>query len=378
MVRENVIFEITKEHLHTGLRGFPVGFCSTSYVDKQKGLFYAGRPIFEVVTWKLIEVVYLLLHGQCHDADAILAFEKDLLQRSCITDFVKTKIQNSSKDIDPVLLLSQILLEMADKENVDDDLENCLCFLAKIPVITAMIIKHLQDEDISVDLPLQQDYFSSFYQMLSMHAENMQDALQKILILHMDHGGGVADAFVAKIAASCHCSLYSSIAAGMIAFAGDINGNAHSKSLAFVQSLQGKTSEEIADVIREKLEKKETIYGFGYPDMIAEDARASYLYNYARKHFPHHLLIKTALVLRYEARKIFVENNKKNLFANVDAITGSVMVAAGFTQEKIFPLFLAMARSMGIAIQIYHEKISSFTSKKAPLVHPLYFYRAKS
>lgn len=38
-----VLFEITEDHLETGLRGVPVGYCPTSFVDPIKGLFYRGR-----------------------------------------------------------------------------------------------------------------------------------------------------------------------------------------------------------------------------------------------------------------------------------------------------------------------------------------------
>ena len=34
-----VLFEITKDNLETGLRGYPVGYCTTSTVDPLKGYF---------------------------------------------------------------------------------------------------------------------------------------------------------------------------------------------------------------------------------------------------------------------------------------------------------------------------------------------------
>ena len=40
-----VLFQITSEQLETGLRGFPCGYCTTSRVDPQKGLFYIDKPV---------------------------------------------------------------------------------------------------------------------------------------------------------------------------------------------------------------------------------------------------------------------------------------------------------------------------------------------
>src|SRR5713226_3732231 len=59
-----VLFEITKDQLETGLRGVPVGYCTTSTVDPMKGLFYAGRPVTELSTWRPEEVIYLLMFGK--------------------------------------------------------------------------------------------------------------------------------------------------------------------------------------------------------------------------------------------------------------------------------------------------------------------------
>ena len=48
MADSEVLFTITKEHLDTGLRGFPVGTCPNSHVDPMKGLFYGGYAIPEL------------------------------------------------------------------------------------------------------------------------------------------------------------------------------------------------------------------------------------------------------------------------------------------------------------------------------------------
>ena len=35
----DILFQITEQNLETGLRGYPCGYCTTSFVDAQKGLF---------------------------------------------------------------------------------------------------------------------------------------------------------------------------------------------------------------------------------------------------------------------------------------------------------------------------------------------------
>src|SRR5271170_6836518 len=82
MTNEDVLLTITKENLETGMRGFPVGYCTTSTVDPQKGLFYAGRPIPQVATWNPEQVIYLLMFGKEGTKPEVDAFFADLKKRS--------------------------------------------------------------------------------------------------------------------------------------------------------------------------------------------------------------------------------------------------------------------------------------------------------
>jgi len=379
MVRENVIFEVTKDHLQTGLRGVPVGFCSTSYVDAKKGLFYAGRPIFEVITWKPVEVIYLLMHGEDADPKTLEDFEKDLAMRSEISKDLLDRISSFPKDLDPLVLFAQALLNISDEEKTNNYKEDCLNLIAKAPTIAAAIINHLEGTAMP-KVDLEKHYMQRFAHLIGIECEKIIDLFNVVNILHFDHGGGVADAFVGKVVSSCKTDIFNSVAASMIAFNGMINGKASLHCLKFLRSLVNNsddlTAETIASEVRQKFENKEKIFGFGYPDLKAEDTRATLLYNYARKHYPEHPLVKAALLFRYEARKIFAEK-KKDIFANVDAISGAVFSAAGYEKERFYPLICGLARAVGIAVQIYHEKSLSFDEKDMKLIHPYYFYRSR-
>ena len=58
-----LLFEIREEQLETGMRGYPVGYCTTSTVDPVKGLFYAAIPVSDLSYNQPEEVIYLLYHG---------------------------------------------------------------------------------------------------------------------------------------------------------------------------------------------------------------------------------------------------------------------------------------------------------------------------
>jgi len=77
-----VLFEVTKDQLERGMRGFPVGYCTTSSVDPEKGLFYVGRPVSELSSWNPENVIYLLYHGEEGTPEQVKNFAEELMKRS--------------------------------------------------------------------------------------------------------------------------------------------------------------------------------------------------------------------------------------------------------------------------------------------------------
>ena len=66
---EEVLCEVTENHLNTGLRGIPVGTCRTSFVTPDEGVHYCGYPIRELVEFSPEEVIYLLFNKEAPQCD---------------------------------------------------------------------------------------------------------------------------------------------------------------------------------------------------------------------------------------------------------------------------------------------------------------------
>src|SRR5260221_9871758 len=92
-MQQDVLFEITKAQLETGMRGFPVGYCTTSHVDAQKGLFYIAKPLSELAHQEPRQVIYLLYHGKEGSAKEIEAFFVDLQKRAACSEGAIKHIQ---------------------------------------------------------------------------------------------------------------------------------------------------------------------------------------------------------------------------------------------------------------------------------------------
>ena len=79
-----VLFPITREHLNTGLRGFPIGTCRTSAVDATEGVSYVGYPVADLAYRDPEEIVYLLLERALPTGEQLSAFKADLRARAGI------------------------------------------------------------------------------------------------------------------------------------------------------------------------------------------------------------------------------------------------------------------------------------------------------
>src|SRR5271170_4323236 len=110
MLEEEILFQITKDKLETGMRGFPVGYCTTSFVDPQKGLFYIDKSVSALSSWDPIQVIYLLYFGKEGSAQEIEKFSKDLHQRSRCHREVVQAVQKLPRQGHPMKLFCASLL----------------------------------------------------------------------------------------------------------------------------------------------------------------------------------------------------------------------------------------------------------------------------
>ncbi len=381
LMREGVVFEITKDHLHKGLRDIPVGYSSTSYVDPYKGVFYLGRSFFELVLKDPLEVIYLLFHGREGSAAEVRVFAQEIENNLCSQEFL-SEMRKLTKKTDPLSGFSMALQLLGCMERKKDLKEDCWNIIAKLPQIAATVIQLYENGEIPSSCAGEKGYVQNFIEMLpfSLVQKETFSALFSLLqILFYDDEGGAIETFVGRVVSSASVDIYRSLSAALIAFSGDLVSFASVKSLELLQEIEEVTQgigldEEIEKILQEKLEKKELLFGFGHPSLRVEDSRATLLYNFARNHYPGHPLIKMALRMRYLAPKVLSHSYPRisNPFANVHAISGALLYAAGLTKTQYYPLLFALARSVGVVAQIFHEK-----KCKASLVHPHYFYRLR-
>ena len=380
----DVLFQITEKELETGMRGYPVGYCTTSSVDPQKGLFYVGRPVSELAAWTPEEVIYLLQFGKAGSKAEVGQFFADLQRRMVLKPETIEAIERLPRAGHPMKLFSAAMLVLGMIEGKGDYREDALSVIAKIPHLAAVVINfHAGWGKTPVSKP-ELGYMENFTQLLNVpkgDANKLFPAFKLFNVLHFDHGGGNLSTFVGKAVASGLEDMYGSICSALCALAGPRHGKANQDCLEFVREVHKEvgdkaTAKDIETLIRKRLQENKLVFGFGHAVLRVEDPRATVMYDYLQKHYPTHPLVKIALLLRIEGSKILKENPKiSDPYANIDAISGTMLAVSGFDHPEYFTVLFGLARCVGIARQVVYERLEARGGKGTPIIRPKYLYR---
>ena len=377
-----VLFEITEEQLETGLRGYPCGYCTTSSVDPEKGLFYRGTKVAEIADYTPEQMIHLLHSGGKGSLDE---FSKALRKDCAISNEVIKHIEELPREGHPMKLFPAALLILGMFEESGEYAKDCLTLIAKLPHLVATLINHHAGWGKTPAPDPKKAYMEDFAAMLNVpncDKKILHEVMSLFNIMHYDHGGGNLSAFTGKTIASGLEDLFGSIAGAMCSLAGPRHGKANQDCLEFVKEVEQTVGEnaseaDVEKLIRDRLAQKKLVFGFGHAVLRVEDPRATIFYDYVQKHFPDHPLVKIALHLRSAGPKVLSENPKiSNPYPNVDAISGTMLTAAGFPYPEYFTVLFGLSRSVGIATQIVYERTEARSGKGTPITRPKYIYKA--
>ena len=371
-----VLFEITEDKLNTGLRGFPIGTCRTSAVSPTLGVTYVGYTLEQLQDKSAEEVIYLILNKELPNAEQTEAFKAEMAKRSEIDPKVYEALKALPKEGHPMewLITGLSLLGMTGKSAENDYKEDCLNLIARISTLVAAIYRIREGWGDPIPPRFDLPFAENFAHMIGLEegGEVLADLLRLFYILHMDHGGGNLSTFCGKAVASGKADMYSSIAAAMAALYGPRHGRANQECLAFVKEVGTSDPVECEKRVRDIMASGGLVFGFGHAVLRQEDPRATIQYAWGEKHFPENELVKTAITLRNVVPPILKENPKiQNPYPNVDAVSGSLLTAAGLTDPDYYTLLFGWSRVAGIAAQIVDER--NYPGKKDGLA----IYRPK-
>lgn len=368
------------------MRGFPVGYCTTSFVDAEKGLFYIDKPIEKLAYWEPIQVIYLLYHGKEGSTTEVEQFDRELKRRARCSKEILSSVHALPRKGHSMKLFSAAFLLLGMHVATGDYREDCLNLIAKIPHLAASVINHHAGWGSTPDPDPSLGYMENFAHMLKVPQGNPSEltrAFKLFNVLHYDHGGGNLSTFVGKAVASGLEDIFGSICSAMCALAGPRHGRANQECLEFVRLTlkevgENATEADVERFIRRRLDANQLVFGFGHAVLRVEDPRAAVQYAFVKKHYPNHPLVRIALLLRVAGTKILSENPKiSDPHPNVDAISGTLLSASGFPYPEYFTILFGLSRTVGIAIQIVYERVEARGGKGTPIVRPKYLFKQR-
>ncbi|MDU7693395.1 MAG: citrate synthase [Helicobacter sp.] len=381
--------DFSKLFATTGIFAYDPGYSSTagcesviSYVDGQKGeLFYRGKTIQELVdNYTFTDICHFLIKETLPNKEESLNLDIELRHRSFLHERLKGIFANFPEKTHPMAALSAITSLLAtlyyghQVMKTDDDYQTMAKrIIAKIPTIVAFCYRNSIGAPF-IDPDVGKSYTENFLYMLRGYPHGRLkcgatgeiginplevEALDKIFILHADHGQNASTTTVRNVA-STGVHPYAAISSGISALWGPAHGGANEKVLEQLREIGDVANvKKYIDRVKDKNDPFR-LMGFGHRVYKNYDPRAKALKKL--KDSLDQKGIKMDRKLSDIAEKVeeialsddyFIE---RNLYPNVDFYSGIILSALKIPVELFTPIFV-IGRMPGWCAQlIEHNK----------------------
>jgi citrate synthase len=365
------VIDVRTLYAKTGMFTYDPGFMSTgscrssiTYIDGDQGiLMYRGYPIEQLAAHcDFLEVAYLILYGELPNAKQKKAFDQTVTMHTMVHEQMARFYSGFRRDAHPMAVLCGVVGGMAafyhDSLDINDQKSRMISvfrLIAKMPTIVAMTYKY------NVGQPFMYPrndlgYVENFMRMMfGVPCEEYRPnpvlvrALERILILHMDHEQNASTSTV-RLAGSSGANPFACIAAGIASLWGPAHGGANEAVLKMLDEI-GDVNNIDRFIARAKdPQEVQKLMGFGHRVYKNYDPRAKLIQGachdvLAELGLEDDKLFKLAMALE----KVALEDDyfvKRKLYPNVDFYSGIVYKALGIPVSMFTALF-ALARVVG-------------------------------
>ena len=333
-----------------GLRGVVAGETSISTVGKEgTSLRYRGYDATDLTKNNTYEqVASLIIADSLNDKDFKKSFSKYYLEISKdqkINDLL-SEIKQTLHPMDVIRTVVSYKGELTTLRKQQLDKEDKTELSARINATVCYIIASYHEE--SCD-ELDSQYLVASSLLPNSSSKDQLEALDDMLILYAEHGFN-ASTFATRVTASTRADLTGAIVSGIATLKGELHGGANERAVELINSFD--SVEQAIDGVKQLLEKKKKIMGFGHGVYKVQDPRSPIVKSWVEK------LAQTEFSKnRFEiAKKIDqIMDEEKNLFPNVDFYGGLLLAELGFEVDLFTPIFVA-GRSVGWAAHYFEQR----------------------
>jgi citrate synthase len=325
-------------------------------------LIIAGFPVQEIASQATFEeMAYLLWNDALPTEIELDEFRQALAAQRVLPDatieLLRAAVQVRLPVMDALLLAASTLsLDLAKSE----PLHQAVAVLARFPVIVATYARLLNGQNILAprdDLGHAANYLYMLFGEIPQ-PEQVR-GLETYLNTVVDHGLN-ASTFTARVIISTGSDLVSAVVGAVGALKGPLHGGAPGPALDMVFEI-GETS-RAETVMREKLERRERLMGFGHRVYRTRDPRAEVLSLAAEKMFQHSgdmALYTLAREVESVAVRLLMERYpQRNLKTNVEFYTALLLHGLRFSTDLFTPTF-AISRVAGWIAHILEQRQQS-------------------
>ncbi len=378
----------------TGLRHIAAAESKISYINPkgvtvsgvERGeLFYRGYDVQKIATnLTFLETAMLLLDGELPNKDTLKEFADEVRNNRILDKQTESIINTFDRQTSPAIVMMAAITSLASRyegkyemSNPADRRQLAIRMIAKMPTITAHILKHdLDQRTVAPDENL--GHAANFlHMMFSTQAKTVESdpkhikMLDMILTLHADHQLA-ASTHVARAISSCGTSSILCLCSAVSALSGPLHGGANEK---VIQMLEDLNPDDIPQLLQRAKDKSDPfkLFGFGHRIYKAMDPRAVILRELAMSIVKDahaekpNALLETAIKLEEAALQdpYFIE---RKLYPNCDFYSGIAMMALGIP-TSLFPLIFAVGRTAG-----WLAHIEESNQQSSGIIRPEQFY----
>ena len=333
-----------------GLRGVVAGETSISTVGKEgTSLRYRGYDATDLTKNNTYEqVASLIIADSLNDKDFRKSFAKYYLEisKDQKTNDLLSEIKQTLHPMDVIRTVVSYKGELTTLRKQQLDKEDKTELSARINATVCYIIASYHEE--SCD-ELDSQYLVASSLLPNSSSKDQLEALDDMLILYAEHGFN-ASTFATRVTASTRADLTGAIVSGIATLKGELHGGANERAVELINSFD--SVEEAIDGVKQLLENKKKIMGFGHGVYKVQDPRSPIVKSWVEK-LAHTEFSKNRFEIAKKIDQIMDE--EKNLFPNVDFYGGLLLAELGFEVDLFTPIFVA-GRSVGWAAHYFEQR----------------------
>lgn len=338
---------VTPARVSKGLDDVVVGQSEVSWVGGTTGdLVYRGFDVRTLVPGVPYEsIVHLLLYGDPPAVDPSREVAVALRANRTPSATAERVVDVLPKELPPLEALRTILSSLGDGSfGYPPTLDEGFRLIAQTPVLLTRFVRRSHGEAPISPRP-ELSHAANYLWMLSGSepAPERVRALEGYLCLLADHGMN-ASTFALRVAISTHSDLISAATAALATLKGPLHGGAPSRVSEMLDAIG--TPERADEWIRERLERRELLFGFGHRAYKTEDPRGVVLHRIARSVADPARFELAEAVERAALSALRKARPDARLFTNVEYYSALVLEAVGLPREMFTPTF-AVARTAG-------------------------------